>query len=81
MLYQYLSVGAKNEIYIEKSNDSYPTEVTIYDTNGKLVLKQKTEDVLRNTINTGSLSNGIYLITVKNNADENKTYKLVINWL
>ena len=70
---------SKNEIFIEKSGDNFPTEVTIYDTNGKLLLKQKTEDVLRNTINTGSLSNGIYLITVKNNFDESKTYKLVIN--
>ncbi len=70
---------AKNEIFIEKSNDSFPTEITIFDTNGKLLLKQKTEDLLKNTINTGVLQQGIYLISIKNNYDENKTYKLVID--
>ncbi len=70
---------AKNEIYIEKSTDSYPTEITIFDTNGKLLVKQKTEDLFKNTINTGLLQNGIYLISIKNNFEENKTYKLVID--
>ena len=69
----------KNEVFIEKSNESYPIEVVIFDTNGKLLLKQKTEDVLKNTINTSSLSNGIYLISIKNNLQESVTYKLVIN--
>jgi hypothetical protein len=71
---------SKNEIYIEKPSDSYsyPTEVEIFDSNGKQLLLQKTQNLEINTINTKVLSKGLYIMTIKNNLDAISTHKLLI---
>jgi glucose/arabinose dehydrogenase len=69
---------SKNEVYVEKSDSSYPTEVTIFDMNGKILVQQKTENMQKNTINTGLLASGLYIMNVKNNLDATSTHKLVI---
>jgi glucose/arabinose dehydrogenase len=69
---------SKNEVYVEKSDSSYPTEVTIFDMNGKILAQQKTENIQRNTIQTGALASGLYIMNVKNNLDTTSTHKLVI---
>ena len=68
---------SKNELFIE-STDSFATEISVFNSNGQTVLKQKTENLLVNKINTGSLSKGVYIVSIKNNFDEIRTYKLAI---
>jgi hypothetical protein len=69
---------SKNEVYVEKSDSSYPTEVNIFDMNGKILIQQKTENIQRTTIQTGALASGLYIMNVKNNLDTTSTHKLVI---
>jgi len=69
---------AKNEVYIEKSTNNYPTEVTIFDTNGKLVLNQKTKNIQKNTINTSTLTTGLYILSIKDDTNATSTQKLII---
>jgi aminopeptidase YwaD len=69
---------SKKEISIEKTSNCYPTEVTIFDANGKLVATQKTENTQKNTINTGSLTTGLYILTIKDDTNSISTHKLLI---
>jgi glucose/arabinose dehydrogenase len=69
---------AKNELYLEKASNSYPVEAEIYDLNGKQIIKQKMENVQRNTINTNGLVSGLYLLKLKNNLEIIVTQKLLI---
>ncbi|WP_300569458.1 PQQ-dependent sugar dehydrogenase [Flavobacterium sp.] len=68
----------KSEVYIQKSNDNYPTEIAIFDLNGKLLVSQKTENLPINTVNTENLASGLYLMTIKNNLGVHFTHKLAI---
>ncbi|MGG7033708.1 MAG: PQQ-dependent sugar dehydrogenase [Flavobacterium sp.] len=68
----------KSEISIQKLNDEYPTEITIFDLNGKLLLHQVTENKKNNTIKTGNLSSGIYILTLKSNQKRFYTQRLII---
>ncbi|MEO8516753.1 MAG: PQQ-dependent sugar dehydrogenase [Flavobacterium sp.] len=68
----------KSAVFIQKSNESYPTEVAIFDLNGKLLLTQKTENLPINTVSTESLASGFYLMSVKNNLGVQFTHKLAI---
>jgi glucose/arabinose dehydrogenase len=70
---------AKGEIFIESSDANYPTEISIFDFNGKLLLTQKTQNLTKNIINTKFLTSGIYLMNIKNNSDVTFTHKLVID--
>ena len=69
---------SKNELYIEKSSESYPTEVNIFDVNGKLLLSQQTQNIQRNIINTALLSSGLYIMNIKDNQEVSTTHKLLI---
>jgi glucose/arabinose dehydrogenase len=69
---------SKNEIYIEKTDDTFPVEITIFDFNGKKLWNQKTENVSKNTISTSFLSSGLYLMNIKTNQEKTFTHKLVI---
>ncbi|WP_310557224.1 PQQ-dependent sugar dehydrogenase [Flavobacterium sp.] len=69
---------SKNQVYVEKSEGSFPTEVTIFDLNGKIIAQQKTENIQKNTINTGALASGFYLMNIKDNRETISTHKLVI---
>lgn len=69
---------AKGEINIESSDSNYPSEISIFDIHGKLLVTQKTQNLSKNTINTKFLSSGIYLMNIKNNTDTTFTHKLVI---
>ena len=68
----------KNEVFIESSDANYPTEIKIFDINGKLLLNQKTENFSKNVVNTKFLSSGIYLMNIKNNLEATFTHKLII---
>lgn len=69
---------AKAAVFIQKSNDNYPTEVEIFDLNGKLLISQKTENLQINSVSTENLATGLYLMNVKNNLGTTFTHKLVI---
>ncbi len=69
---------AKGEIYIEKTDDNFPVEITIFDLNGKKLWYQKAENIYKNTINTAFLSSGLYLMNIKTNQEVTFTHKLVI---
>ena len=69
---------SKSEVYIEKSTESYPVEVTIFDTKGKLLLTQKTRNIQKNAIDTGVLSSGLYIMNIKNDQQVSTTHKLLI---
>lgn len=69
---------ANSEIIVQKSSKNYPTEVTLFDIEGKMLLKQKTENKKINTIQMDYLSKGIYIVTVKNDQGQLLTYKLIV---
>ncbi|AOW08905.1 PQQ-dependent sugar dehydrogenase [Flavobacterium gilvum] len=68
---------AHSEIIIQKSNKNYPVEVTLFDMEGKMLLKQKTENKKTNSIQMEHLSKGLYIVTVKNDQGQLLTYKLI----
>jgi len=68
----------KSEIIIQKSDKNYPTEVSLFDMSGKMILQQKTEDKPENKIKTTHLSKGIYILTIKNNLGELSSQRLII---
>ena len=70
---------ANKEVFIESTDSNFPTEISIFDLNGKLLLNQKTEKISKNVIDTKFLSSGIYLMNIKNNTDATFTHKLVID--
>ena len=76
--YQIYPNPSKNELYIEKSTESYPVEVAIFDVNGKLLLTQKTRNIQRNIIDTSILSSGLYIMNIKDNQEVSSTHKLLI---
>ncbi len=68
----------KSEIIIQKSNKNYPTEATLFDMGGKMILQQKTIDKPENSIKTNNLSKGLYILTIKNEQGNLSTHRLVI---
>jgi len=68
----------KSEIIIQKSNNNYPTEATLFDLNGKMILQQKTIDKPENNIKTNNLSKGFYVLTIKNDQGQLSTHRLII---
>jgi glucose/arabinose dehydrogenase len=68
---------AKSEIIIQKSNQNYPTVVTLFDMEGKMLLQQKTENKTVNIIKTNHLSKGVYIITIQNDQGKLSTQKLI----
>lgn len=69
---------ATSEIIIQNSYENYPSEVVIYDLEGKLLLKQKTEDNTINSVKMDNLSKGIYIVSIKNKEGNVSNYKLVV---
>ncbi|WP_281322916.1 PQQ-dependent sugar dehydrogenase [Flavobacterium aestivum] len=69
---------AKSEIIIQKSNKNYPIEVTLFDMEGKMLLKKKTENKDINTIKMDNYSKGFYIVTVKNELGHVSTYRLIV---
>jgi glucose/arabinose dehydrogenase len=69
---------ATTEVFIQKSNDNYPTEVEISDLNGKLLLQQKTKNQQVNTIKLTNLPSGLYIMTIKNNLGIKSNTKLTV---
>ena len=69
---------AKDILFIDKSQSNYPSEIEIYDINGKLVLQQETEKISQNKIDISQLTKGFYFVTIKNDSSENSQYKLVV---
>jgi glucose/arabinose dehydrogenase len=69
---------AKSEIVIQKSNKNYPTEVTLFDMEGKMLLKKKTENKDVNIVKMDNFSKGFYIVTVKNEQGYLSTYRLIV---
>jgi glucose/arabinose dehydrogenase len=69
---------AKSEIVIQKSNKNYPTEVTLFDMEGKMLLKKKTENKDVNIVKMDNFSKGFYIVTVKNEDGHLSTYRLIV---
>ena len=70
---------SKNEIRIENSASIYPIAIVIADVNGKILLDHTPLNIEKNTVNTSSLSRGIYMMRITNNLETISTHKLVIN--
>jgi glucose/arabinose dehydrogenase len=68
----------KSEIVIQKSNKNYPTEITLFDLSGKMLLRQKTINKTENSVKTNNLSKGFYIITIKNDQGHLSTHRLII---
>ncbi|MFV5694067.1 PQQ-dependent sugar dehydrogenase [Flavobacterium sp. LB3P122] len=68
----------KSEIVIQKSNKNYPTEITLFDLAGKMLLQQKTGDKTVNIVKTNNLPKGFYILTIKNDQGNLSTHRLII---
>jgi glucose/arabinose dehydrogenase len=68
----------KSEIIIQKSNKNYPTEVTLFDIEGKMLLQQKTENKTTNSLKTTNLAKGVYILTIQNDQGQLSTHRLII---
>lgn len=69
---------AQSEIIIQKSDKSYPTEITLFDLNGKILLQQKTTDKTQNNIKITHLSKGFYFMTIRNDQGQISTHRVII---
>lgn len=69
---------ARAEINIKSSGSNFPTEVTVFDMNGKQVAFQKTQNPELNTIKTSHLATGLYLLHIMDNNGNTATHKLAI---
>jgi glucose/arabinose dehydrogenase len=69
---------AKSEIIVQKSNKNYPTEVTLFNLEGKMLFRQKTENKTVNIVKTDNLSQGFYIVTIKNEQGHLSTYRLIV---
>ena len=69
---------AKQSVFIQKSDENYPTKIDLFDLGGKLVLSQKTENLLINALNTEGLSTGLYFMKIKTSHGYTVTHKLAI---
>lgn len=70
---------AQSYIYIEKSSESYPHQIKIFNANGKLILEQLAEKKTINTIDIHQLAKGFYYISILNDEHKSAHYKLVVN--
>ncbi|WP_286925782.1 PQQ-dependent sugar dehydrogenase [Flavobacterium sp. UBA4197] len=69
---------ARAEINIKSSGSNFPTEVTVFDMNGKQVAFQKTQNPELNTIKTSHLATGLYLLHIMDNNGNTATHKLAV---
>jgi hypothetical protein len=69
---------AKSEIIVQKTNTNFPTEIMLFDLEGKMLLKKKTEYKDVNTVKIDNFSKGFYIVTVKNEQGYLSTYRLVV---
>ena len=69
---------ATSEVFIQKSDGNYPTDVEVFDINGKLLLAQKTGNLDINTISTATLPAGFYLMNIRTSLGVTFTHKLAV---
>lgn len=69
---------ANSEIIIQKSNKNFPTEVALFDLEGKMLLKKKMEEKDINIVKIDNFQKGFYIVTVKNEDGHLSTYRLII---
>ncbi|TGD57556.1 PQQ-dependent sugar dehydrogenase [Flavobacterium humi] len=69
---------ATSEVFIQKSNENYPTDVEVFDINGKLLLAKKTGNLEINAISTETLPAGLYLMNIRTNLGVTFTHKLAV---
>ncbi|MDR6845197.1 PQQ-dependent sugar dehydrogenase [Flavobacterium granuli] len=69
---------AKSEIIIQKSNNNFPTEITLFDIEGKMLFKKKMENKDVNIVKMDNFSKGFYIVTVKNEDGHLSTYRLIV---
>ncbi len=70
---------ANSEVSIRNTSGATLSKVELYDLSGKLLLQQPLENIETNTINTGALQSGLYIVTVEDVSGAKFTSKLTIN--
>ncbi|SCY23329.1 PQQ-dependent sugar dehydrogenase [Flavobacterium caeni] len=68
---------ASSEISVKLNNNNYPAQANLIDLQGKLLLSQKLESEATQ-IYTSSLQNGVYILSVTDNAGSISSAKMVI---
>lgn len=67
---------ARNVVQVNLTGFDGKSEVTVYDINGKAVLRQQVSTV-KSTLNISGLSSGIYLVSVRNNGKEINSTRII----
>jgi glucose/arabinose dehydrogenase len=68
---------ASSEVFVKAEGLSFPASINVFDISGKLLLNQSLH-ADTNSIATGSLQSGIYLVKVKDNSGADFSTKLTI---
>ena len=68
---------SKNSITISSSEASFAKQIQIFDVSGKLLISKEVSQNKRNTIDTTSLSIGVYIVNVTTTDGKNYSSKLV----
>ena len=68
---------ASSEVFVKAEGLSFPASITVFDISGKLLINQSLH-ADTNSIATGTLQSGIYLVKVKDNSGADFSTKLTI---
>ena len=69
---------AKNHFTIKSNSDNLATQLDVFDLSGKLLISKKLTTNPENTIDTTSLSKGIYLLTIATSNGTSYNDKLIV---
>ncbi len=70
---------ASDVVYIQKAvSGNYASHADVYDLSGKLLISRDLDNTETNTVATGSLPAGLYLISLTDNAGNTSSHKLSI---
>ena len=68
---------SKNSITISSTEASFAKQIQIFDVSGKLLISKEVSQNKRNTIDTTSLSIGVYIVNVTTTDGKNYSSKLI----
>lgn len=66
------------QVFIRNKSDVPASQCSVYDLSGKLLMQQPLDAIEVNTVNTGSLQSGLYIVTVEDSSGSRFTTKLTI---
>ncbi|HSD13780.1 MAG TPA: PQQ-dependent sugar dehydrogenase [Flavobacterium sp.] len=70
---------AKSEFFIQTDDEGvFATGITLFDSTGKKLLSEKTENEPINSVNIGNISSGWYVLEIKNNLGQIYREKLMV---